>query len=130
MKKYYKELIAKTIKNKKYSYSPYSKFCVSSSVLSDSGKIFSGVNIENSSFSLTLCAETAAIAIAISKGIKKITAVAIYADSKEFVYPCGACRQRIAEFSENADIILINAENKIKILKLKTLLPNSFKLNL
>ncbi|MBE2255198.1 MAG: cytidine deaminase [Ignavibacteria bacterium] len=130
MKKHYKELIEKTIKNLKFSYSPYSEFKVSSSVLSDSGKIFTGVNIENSSYSLTLCAETSAIAIAISKGVKKINAVAIFTDSEEFVFPCGACRQRISEFSDNADIILINSKRKIKILKLKSLLPNSFKLNL
>lgn len=130
MKKHYKELIEKTIKNLKFSYSPYSKFKVSSSVLSESGKIFTGVNIENSSYSLTLCAETSAIAIALSNGVKKINAVAIYADSEEFVFPCGACRQRISEFSDNADIILINTKRKIKILKLKSLLPNSFKLNL
>ena len=130
MKKHYKELTEKTIKNLKFSYSPYSEFKVSSSVLSDSGKIFTGVNIENSSYSLTLCAETSAIANAISKGVKKINAVAIFTDSEEFVFPCGACRQRISEFSDNADIILINSKRKIKILKLKSLLPNSFKLNL
>lgn len=130
MKKHYKELIEKTIKNLKFSYSPYSKFKVSSSVLSDSGKIFTGVNIENSSYSLTLCAETSAIAIAISNGTQKINAVAIFTDSEEFIFPCGACRQRISEFSDNADIILINSKRKIKILKLKSLLPNSFKLNL
>jgi len=130
LKKHYKELTEKTIKNLKFSYSPYSEFKVSSSVLSDSGKIFTGVNIENSSYSLTLCAETSAIANAISKGVKKINAVAIFTDSEEFVFPCGACRQRISEFSDNADIILINSKRKIKILKLKSLLPNSFKLNL
>lgn len=130
MKEKYTELINKAISSLSKSYSPYSKFKVSSAILGSNNKIYSGANIESSSYSLTLCSERVSAAIAVSNGVKKFKAIAIYAGNDEFVYPCGACRQFLAEFSEDdMDIILVKSPAKYKILKLKSLLPNSFKLN-
>jgi cytidine deaminase len=129
LKKPYLELINKAIQNINNSYSPYSNFKVSSALLGENDKIYTGVNIESSSFSLTLCAERVAASKGISKGVRKFKAIAIYTDKNEFVYPCGACRQFLSEFSNDMDIILIKSPSKYKILKLKSLLPNSFKLN-
>lgn len=129
MKEKYIELINKAVAGISKSYSPYSKFKVSSAVLGINNKIYTGANIECSSFSLTLCSERVSAAKAISNGVKKFKAIAIYTDKDEFVYPCGACRQFLAEFSEDMDIILVKSPTNYKILKLKSLLPNSFKLN-
>ena len=109
----------------KNSYSPYSKFKVGAAVLCENDKVFCGTNIENVSYGLSMCAERVAIFSAIANGAKKIKAIAIYT-SKGNTTPCGACRQVIAEFSNNADIIYNTKNNKIKIEKLFSLLPKSF----
>lgn len=109
----------------KNSYSPYSKFKVGAAVLCEDGKVFGGTNVENVSYGLSVCAERVALFSAIANGAKKIKAVAIYT-SKGDTTPCGACRQVIAEFSNNADIIYNTKNNKIKIEKLSSLLPKSF----
>lgn len=109
----------------KNSYSPYSKFKVGAAVLCEDGKVFGGTNVENVSYGLSVCAERVALFSAIANGAKKIKAVAIYT-SKGDTTPCGACRQVISEFSNNADIIYNTKNNKIKIEKLSSLLPKSF----
>ena len=109
----------------KNSYSPYSKFKVGAAVLCEDDKVFCGTNIENASYGLSMCAERVAVFSAIANGAKKIKAVAIYT-SKGNTTPCGACRQVILEFSDNADIVYNTKNNKIKIEKLSSLLPKSF----
>ncbi len=109
----------------KNSYSPYSKFKVGAAVLCENDKVFCGTNIENASYGLSMCAERVAIFSAIANGAKKIKAVAIYTSTGNTT-PCGACRQVIAEFSNNVDIIYNAKNNKIKIEKLSSLLPKSF----
>ena len=109
----------------KNSYSPYSKFKVGAAVLCEDGKVFGGTNIENVSYGLSMCAERVAMFSAIANGAKKIKAVAIYT-SKGNTTPCGACRQVIAEFSNNVDIIYNTKKNTVKIEKISSLLPKSF----
>ncbi|MBR3627346.1 MAG: cytidine deaminase [Elusimicrobia bacterium] len=107
------------------SYSPYSEFKVGAAVLCENNKVFCGTNVENVSYGLSICAERTAIFTAISNGCKNIKAVAIYS-KKGNVTPCGACRQVILEFSKTADIIYNTDEDKFKIVKISSLLPNSF----
>ncbi len=109
----------------KNSYSPYSKFKVGAAILCEDGKVFGGTNGENVSYGLSVCAERVALFSAIANGAKKIKAVAIYT-SKGNTTPCGACRQVIAEFSNNVDIIYNTKNNTIKIEKISSLLPKSF----
>lgn len=109
----------------KNSYSPYSKFKVGAAVLCEDGKVFGGTNIENVSYGLSMCAERVALFSAIANGAKKIKAVAIYT-SKGDTTPCGACRQVIAEFSNNVDIIYNTKNNTVKTEKISSLLPKSF----
>lgn len=116
------QIAKKYIKN---SYSPYSKFKVSAAVLCDDDKVFCGTNVENASYGLSMCAERVAIFSAIANGAKKIKAVAIYTQKGDTT-PCGACRQVIAEFSGNADIIYNKKNNSIKIEKISSLLPKTF----
>ncbi|MCI4396731.1 MAG: cytidine deaminase [Thermoprotei archaeon] len=110
----------------KNSYAPYSGFRVSAVVLTPSGKYYTGVNVENVSYGLTMCAERVAVYKAVSEGEKKISAVLIYAEGRDLPYPCGACRQVIAEFGYDSDIIVANSEGKIEKFKLSELLPKAF----
>lgn len=115
----------------KNAYCTYSKFPVGACVLFESGNVYSGCNVENSSFGLTLCAERNAISSAIANGEKsKLIKIAIYSPKTTKCYPCGACRQWIKEFSNgyNSEIIIENDDNKCFSLFLDKLLPYSFNL--
>lgn len=113
------------------SYSPYSKFPVGAAVMYEDGSIYKGVNVENSSLGLTLCAERNAISTAIADGQKgKIEAIAIYAPKEKMCAPCGACRQWIWEFSNNGNTRIIIEANDGGIYEttIKDLLPLGFNL--
>jgi cytidine deaminase len=112
---------------KHHSHSPYSGFRVGAALLTASGRVFSGCNIESSSFSLTLCAERTAIFKAVSEGEKHFRAMAIATDSEEFVSPCGACRQVIQDLTGNIDIVLVNSHGKTRSYKMAKLLPLPFR---
>ncbi|MBI4548705.1 MAG: cytidine deaminase [Ignavibacteriae bacterium] len=122
----YHNLVKAARKAIKFSYSPYSRFRVGAAVLTASGKIYTGCNIENSSFSLTICAERTALFKAVSERHRKFRAIAIVSDNKEFTPPCGACRQVMLELAGDIDVILSNANGNTKIVKLNTLLPIPF----
>lgn len=92
------------------AYAPYSKFRVGAALLCADGETFTGVNVENASFGLTICAERSAIMAAVSGGRQDFTALAVAADSEKITAPCGACLQVLAEFvSANFPVLLINA---------------------
>lgn len=122
----YKQLVKAARKAKKFSFSPYSKYRVGAALLTKSGKIYTGCNIENSSYSLTICAERTALFKAISTGERKFLAIAISVDDLEFATPCGACRQVISDLAGEIDIILTNGRGKTQIYKTSDLLPHPF----
>lgn len=122
----YQKLIAAAEKARQSAHAPYSKFKVGAAVLTSSGEIFAGCNVENASYGLTLCAERAAIAKAVSEGEKKFQAIAVVADSNEAVTPCGACRQVIAEFGREIIVVMANLKGKARVKKVSELLPDSF----
>ena len=126
----YEELMEKAVEASKNSYSPYSKFAVGACVLSESGNTYSGVNFENASFGLTICAERNAIGSAVAAGDLTLKAVAIYSPNQDKCFPCGACRQVLHEFAVNDsefDVVLKNGD-EILVYKLSDLLPESFDL--
>ncbi len=125
----YKKLIKEAEKARKGAYTPYSKFNVGAAILSSDGKIFTGCNIENASFGLTVCAERVAILKAISEGSSKFEAIAIVGDTNRPCSPCGACRQVISEFGKDIKIIMSNLKGDIKIKKIDELLPEAFNKN-
>ena len=126
MKKDIKELIKLAIENKKNSYSPYSNFRVSSVVLTKKGNIYKGVNIENAAYSVTLCAERSALSSAISAGDREIDTIVITGDST-MTYPCGVCRQFMAEFLDSdSKIVIANSIENYKIYGLDDILPYNF----
>jgi len=117
-------LIRSAVEVKKYAYTPYSHFAVGAALLTKSGKIFTGCNIENLSFRLTICAEEAAIAAAVAGGERDFTAIAVVADSNEPAMPCGACRQVLAEFNPNIEVMVATADGRQEeTLLLSDLLP-------
>jgi cytidine deaminase len=120
-----KNLLDKAKQASKNAYAPYSNFKVGAAVRASSGVIYSGSNIENSSYSLTLCAERNAIFQAVSQGERIITEIAIYVDNDMLFPPCGACRQVIAEFASDLPIVYAS-RNEIKESTLSELLPQSF----
>ena len=112
-------------KIRKRAYAPYSKFQVGAALESTSGKIFTGCNVENISFGLTICAERNAVFAAVAAGVRSFRRIVVVADSKEPVTPCGACRQVLSEFSDNMEIICINLQSRKFRAKLADLLPRS-----
>lgn len=110
----------------KNSYSPYSHFQVGAAVLCADGSVYTGCNIENASYGATMCAERVALYAAISEGNKNIKKIAIVSSSNQFTFPCGICRQVMAEFMQEDGMIILSEENKIKEYRLGELLPDSF----
>jgi cytidine deaminase len=109
------------------AYAPYSGFNVGAAIITDEGKIFTGCNVENASYGLTVCAERIALFNAISAGERKFSALAIHTATDIPFFPCGACRQVLAEFNPGLKIIIKWNLGKKSIL-LNELLPYQFKL--
>ena len=123
-----KELLLQKAKEAKlHAYAPYSKYHVGASILSEANNIYSSCNVENVSFPCGVCAEAGAISAMISNGDRVIKKILITSDGAELVYPCGACLQRIAEFSTQETMIyLANSNQVVKEYKLADLLPHNF----
>lgn len=112
----------------KNAYSPYSKVGVAAAVLTKAGNIYTGVNIENSSYGLTVCAERNAIGAAITNGEKDFTEMAIVTNSVLVKSPCGSCRQVIFEFNKNLPIEFYGPDGYHRSFKSSELLPEGFEL--
>jgi cytidine deaminase len=108
------------------SYSPYSRFPVGAAILCDSGKIYSGCNVENASYGLCNCAERTAIFSAAALGERRVRAVAVYTPTPTATMPCGACRQVINEFGPDALLISVCDTADRRVTTLAALLPESF----
>ncbi|KGI39005.1 cytidine deaminase [Clostridium tetani] len=123
----YKELIKKAMEARELAYVPYSNFKVGAAILTEDNNIYNGCNIENASFGATNCAERTAIFKAISEGKTKIKAIAILGRKDEFTYPCGICRQVIAEFGDkNTIVILAKNIDEYEVKTLEEILPGAF----
>ena len=121
----HEELISQAKAARLHAYAPYSKFSVGAALLGRSGRIFSGCNVENISFGLTMCAERVCIGKAIEEGERDFEAIAIAADSAEPIVPCGACRQVLAEFSPNLLIFSSTLKGQVEEFQLAVMLPKS-----
>ena len=119
-------LIAAASEARKTAYVPYSRFPVGAAVMASSGHVYTGCNIENASYGLTLCAERTAIFKAITAGERRIVSVAVIADTPQPTAPCGACRQVMAEFGVET-VIMASICGKNHTMRLSALLPNAFK---
>ena len=111
------------------AYAPYSNFNVAVALLGSDNKIYSGVNVENSSYPEGICAEAAAIGKMVTNGCKEIYEILVLADTKLPTTPCGGCRQRLMEFSNNSTpVYLCNLEKLLQVTTIGDLLPGAFNL--
>jgi len=120
------DLIATASKAREHAHAPYSHFRVGAALRANSGRIFIGCNIENSTFGLTLCAERVAVFKALSEGERGFDAVAVVADTERLTPPCGACRQILWEFCRDVEVILANLGGQTLVRRMSDLLPDAF----
>lgn len=120
------ELLAHARAARERAYAPYSRFAVGSAVVGGSGAVYTGCNVENASFSHTVCAERVAILKAISEGETTITAVAVVTDTSPPASPCGACRQVMHEFGPKARVIYAGLDGAAVVTTVDALLPAGF----
>lgn len=110
----------------KRAYAPYSRFAVGAALLTASGKVFTGCNVENASYGLTICAERVAVGCAVAAGERDFVAMAIVAPSPGPVSPCGACRQTLVEFNPKMRLVLANLRGDVLETTAGDLLPGAF----
>lgn len=121
-------LAEEAIAAKEQAYVPYSHFRVGAALLAKSGKIYKGCNIENAAYTPTNCAERTAFFKAVSEGELEFCAIAVTGDADDFLYPCGVCRQVMAEFCDPRDfkIVLVKNKEEYKVTTLEEILPGGF----
>ena len=108
------------------AHAPYSKFMVGAAIEAEDGRIFTGCNVENSTYGLTVCAERVAVLKAISEGVRKFRSIAVAADTGVLTPPCGACRQILWEFMGDVPVTLVNTEGKTESFQLSSIFPRPF----
>ena len=121
-----RELVSMAKKASLNAYVPYSRFSVGAALECDDGTVFTGCNVENAALGSTICAERTACVKAVSEGKRKFVRIAIYADSQNWPTPCGACRQFLAEFAPDIEILCSKAGDRYVSYKLSELLPHIF----
>lgn len=123
-----KALIDMALKAMENAYAPYSGFKVGAAILCSDKKVYTGCNIENSSYGASNCAERTAIFKAVSEGEREFEKIAIVSSSGDFTFPCGICRQVLSEFMYDKTVVLFSEKDGIMEFKVKELLPEAFRL--
>lgn len=119
-------LLAAALAVRENAFAPFSKFKVGAAVQGLDGRIYTGCNVENATYGLTVCAERIAVFKGISEGARRFKRVAVAADTDRLTPPCGACRQVLWEFCGDVEIVLVNPRGKIETYRLKDLFPKPF----
>ena len=122
----YAALAAAALEARSLAYVPYSHFAVGAAVLTSSGRIFRGANIENAAYPMTMCAERVALFNAYAANERKIVAIAVVTPTDDVASPCGACRQVMWELAGNTTVVLLNTHGQQWITTMKELLPHGF----
>ena len=121
-----RKLIDKAAEVMENSYSPYSRFKVGAAIECTDGSVFTGCNIENAAFGVTMCAEAAAVAAAVSAGKPDFKRIAIASEGSTYCFPCGTCRQLLSEFSPDMEVLCSRADGRYVSYSLSALLPMLF----
>ena len=122
-----KELIARAFDAKKNAYVPYSGFHVGAAILCKDGSLYTGCNIENSAYGVTVCGERTALFKAVSEGhTDDFVMMAVTGDSEDYCMPCGACRQALSEFAPDLPVLISNCRGEYIRATVSELLPGSF----
>ncbi len=111
---------------REHAHAPFSNFRVGAAIEAEDGRIFTGCNVENATYGLTICAERVAVFKAISEGARKFRRIVVAADTPELTPPCGACRQILWEFCGDIEVILVNLQGRTESYRLKDLFPRPF----
>ena len=111
---------------RKNAHAPFSHFLVGAAIEAEDGRIFTGCNVENATYGLTVCAERVAVFKAVSEGARKFKRVAVAADTDTLTPPCGACRQILWEFCGDAEVTLVNPRGKTETFRMKDIFPRPF----
>ena len=119
-------LLAAALGAREHAWAPFSNFRVGAAIEDETGRIFTGCNVENATYGLTLCAERVAVFKAISEGARKFRRVVVAADTDTLTPPCGACRQILWEFCGDVELTLVNLRGKTETLQLRDLFPRPF----
>ena len=119
-------LVASALAVRENAFAPFSKFKVGAALESTDGRVFTGCNVENATYGLTICAERVAVFKAISEGARRFQRVAVAADTENLTPPCGACRQILWEFCGDVEIMLVNLGGKKEVYQLRDLFPKPF----
>ena len=122
----FQPLIEAALQARSQSIAPFSSFQVGAAVRAESGKVYTGCNIESASYGLTVCAERVAIWKALSEGERHFTELAVVADTETLTPPCGTCRQIIWEFAKGANIVFANLRGETETFQIAELLPRAF----
>ena len=120
------ELILRARSARENAHAPYSNFKVGAALLTRSGKVFTGCNVENATYGLTVCAERVAIWKALSEGERDFSAIAVVSSSEVPASPCGACRQLLWEFCGDIEVIIANTGDAKRSLRMSELFPHPF----
>ncbi len=121
-----KSLVEAAIEARKNAHAPYSHFLVGAALEAEDGRVFTGSNVENATYGLSVCAERVAVFKAISESARKFRRVAVAADTDVLTPPCGACRQILWEFCGNIEVTLANLQGKTETFRMKDLFPRPF----
>lgn len=124
----WEELLKLAREAQKNAYAPYSNFQVGAALFSAEGRVYTGSNVENSSYGLSICAERAAVFKAVNAGERMFTQLAVVSSGQDYVFPCGACLQVLAEFSPEMKLIISDEKDHYKEYALRELLPQIFSL--
>jgi cytidine deaminase len=121
----FKKLLSQALQVRENAYAPYSKYAVGAALISSSGEVFTGANVENAAYSMTMCAERSAIFNAASKGVREIIAIVVV--TEDGGVSCGACRQAISEFGKDVELIFATSRGEVVLeTTISELLPHSF----
>ncbi|MDI6710021.1 MAG: cytidine deaminase [Thermoanaerobacterales bacterium] len=123
-----RELVERALAARSGAYAPYSGFEVGAALLAADGTVYTGANIENASYGLSICAERVAVFKAVSEGRREFTALAVASGGDDYCRPCGACRQVLAEFAPDLRLLMANARGDFRETRLAELLPEAFRL--
>jgi cytidine deaminase len=119
-------LIAAALAAREHAWAPFSNFRVGAALEDETGRIFTGCNVENATYGLSVCAERTAVLKAISEGARKFRRVAVSADTDSLTPPCGACRQILWEFCGDIEVTLVNLHGKTESFQMRNLFPRPF----
>ena len=119
-------LLEAALRAREHAHAPYSKFRVGAALEAEDGTVYTGCNIENASYGLTMCAERVALFKALSEGARAFRRIAVAADTDSLTPPCGPCRQLLWEFCRDAEVVLVNLNGRTEQFTMRDLLPRAF----